>query len=63
MVTVSAGVGLTLDEDDVDHKFFIPVGAITAYGPELVSDRDPWGPEGHTRLICQTSQQIGRLKG
>jgi len=57
----SAGVGLTLDEEDVDHKFFIPVGAITTYGPELVSERDPWGPD--MQLLKIPSDYATRLKG
>jgi len=60
MMKNSAGVGLTLDKEDVDHKFFIPVGTITTYGPELVSDRDPWGPD--MQLLKIPSEYATRLK-
>ena len=41
----AVGMGITLDKEDEDHKFFIRVDKIIAYGPELISDRDPWGPD------------------
>ncbi|MHB8500712.1 MAG: hypothetical protein ACYDCG_12000 [Candidatus Acidiferrales bacterium] len=60
MMKNSAGVGLRLDEKDVDHKFFIPIGAITTYGPELVSERDPWGPD--MQLLKIPSDYAARLR-
>jgi hypothetical protein len=57
----AAGVGLTLDKEDVDHRCFIPVEAIYAYGPKLVSERDPWGPD--MQLLKIPSDYVTRLKG
>jgi hypothetical protein len=60
MMEDCAGVGLTLDKENVDHKFFIPVAEIIPYGPEMVSDRDPWGPD--MRLLKIPSHYTTYLK-
>lgn len=57
----AAGVGITLDQEDVDHRFFIRTGAIIPYGPELVSDRDPWGPD--MKLLKIPSEDAEKLRG
>jgi hypothetical protein len=60
MMESAAGVGLTLDEEDVDHRFFIRTEEIIPYGPELVSDRDPWGPD--MKLLKIPSESAKKLK-
>jgi hypothetical protein len=37
----TVGMGITLDKEDEDHRYFIRVDKIIPFGPELVSDRDP----------------------
>jgi hypothetical protein len=41
----AAGLGLTLDKEDVDHKFFVPVSEIIPFGPKEVPSWGPWGPD------------------
>ncbi len=41
----AAGLGLTLDKEDVDHKFFLPVSEIIPFGPKAVPSWGPWGPD------------------
>jgi hypothetical protein len=39
----AVGIGLTLDEEHVDHRFFIDIREIVPFGPK---DTALWGPQG-----------------
>lgn len=41
----AVGIGLTLDKEDVNHRFFMPVKSIMAYGPKDLPSWGPWGPD------------------
>lgn len=45
MFESSAGLGLTLDKEDVDHRFFVPMKSIEAFGPKDIPSWGPWGPD------------------
>jgi hypothetical protein len=46
----AAGIGLTLDEEDEDHRFFIDVRQIVPLGPKESSS---WGPQGLDLLFLK----------
>jgi hypothetical protein len=55
------GIGLTLDKENVDHRFFMPVKSIMAFGPkEIPSWPDPWGPD--MRLLKIPPEYADELK-
>lgn len=45
MFEPALGLGLTLDKEDVDHRFFIPMKSITVFGPKDIPSWGPWGPD------------------
>jgi len=54
------GIGLTLDNEDVDHRFFMSVKSIVSYGPAKVGDWNPWGPD--MRLLKMPDEFAVELK-
>jgi hypothetical protein len=60
LFTIAAGIGLTLDKEHVDHRFFIDVKSIMAYGPKDSSSWGPWGPD--MRLLRIPPKEEAELK-
>jgi hypothetical protein len=59
----AAGLGLTLDKEDVDHKFFIPVSEIIPFGPREVPSWGPWGADMQLlRLPKKYALELKRVK-
>ena len=55
------GLGLTLDEEDVDHSFFIDMKLIVPFGPKQIFDwNSPRGPD--MVLLEIPPQYLSRLK-
>ena len=45
-IKAAVGIGLTLNEEDVDHRFFMDVKLVAAFGPQKLPDWDiPRGPD------------------
>ena len=56
----AVGIGLTLDKEAVDHRFFMPVKSIIAFGPKDVPSWGPWGPD--MRLLRIPPEYADKLK-
>jgi hypothetical protein len=60
-VANAAGIGLTLDEEEVDHRFVMSVKSIVPYGPKLIRDwMKPWAPDMH--LLKIPAERVAELK-
>jgi hypothetical protein len=56
----AVGIGLTLEREDVDHRFFIAVKSVMAFGPKEIPSWGPWGPD--MRLLRIPPEYADMLK-
>jgi hypothetical protein len=57
------GIGLTLEKEDVDHRFFMPTKSITAFGPKDIPSWGPWGPDMRLlRIPDEYADKLTKLK-
>jgi hypothetical protein len=56
----AVGLGLTLEKEDVDHRFFIAVKSIVTFGPKEILSWGPWGPD--MRLLKIPPEHTDKLK-
>jgi hypothetical protein len=56
----AVGLGLTLDKEHVDHRFFIAVKSIVTFGPKEIPSWGPWGPD--MRLLEIPPEYSDKLK-
>ena len=61
MFDATVGIGLTLNEEDVDHRFFIDIKLVVPFGPKQLPDWDnPRGPD--MVLLRIPPQYLDKLK-
>jgi hypothetical protein len=57
------GIGLKLDKEDVNHRFFMPVKSIMAFGPKDVPSWGPWGPDMRLlRIPLEYADELRKVK-
>ena len=63
MFAQAVGIGITLDKEDIDHRFFMAVKTILPFGPKEVPTWGPWGPDMRLlKIPAEHAQKLQLLK-